>query len=679
MRNFILLILLLCSSAMFADNIKRPDSYNFTRGIEATKNKNYEEALDYFNKEIAEHPDNGYAFLWIAVVRNYNGEFGRALTSANIAVKKIPAKDKEYKSSAYSTRAKVYLNLEDTVLALKDYAQAISIMPEDDEIYNARAQVYYEQRMYDLADKDYQRMIALKEGDVLGYMGIGRNANAQKKYGEAIKQFDFVNKLAPDYSSAYSFRAESYIGLKKYSEAVDDVITALSLDHNTKAFYELQQLADSAFEQTIAKLKVQRLKEPNDASWSYDLGLVYEIAKKYEKAISYYKESLGKESNAIATFRIASCYNDIGDFEKAIDYCNQSLALDSTDISTLYSKANFLNDAGRSDEAIETMSRYIAKDPENAWGYYRRGWFKDNAGDIDGAIEDYTMAITLGPDAYFYMSRGKLYQMENEQDKARADLLKAIELDSIPEKADCAHYAYYYLGDKAKAIEILNKVLAANPSENYYDAACLYSIMDEKEKAIAYLREALDAGYRKFAHINRDRDLNNIRNTAEFKALIKEYEEKHQQEIASDDAEDDSAYEMKVEEIPFTKDGGVCKVKCSINGLPLHFIFDTGAADVSISTIEASFMAKNDYLSPSDIIGKQNYMTADGNITEGTVVNLKDVKLGSLHLNNIKASVVRNQSAPLLLGQSVLSKLGKIEIDNAKKVLRITHKQVIKK
>ena len=88
-------------------------------------------------------------------------------------------------------------------------------------------------------------------------------------------------------------------------------------------------------------------------------------------------------------------------------------------------------------------------------------------------------------------------------------------------------------------------------------------------------------------------------------------------------------------------------------------------------------MAKNDFLSSSDIIGKQNYQIADGNITEGTVINLKDVKLGSLHLNNIKASVVRNQAAPLLLGQSVLSKLGKIEIDNTKNVLRITHKQRI--
>ena len=212
---------------------------------------------------------------------------------------------------------------------------------------------------------------------------------------------------------------------------------------------------------------------------------------------------------------------------------------------------------------------------------------------------------------------------------------------------------------------------------NCYDAACLYSVMGEKEKALSYLRQSLEDGYRRFAHIKRDRDLINIRNTEEFKVLLKEFEEKHQQEIAAGADGDDSAYELKVEEIPFTKESGVCKVKCAINGLPLHFIFDTGAADVSISSVEATFMAKNDFLSSSDIIGKQNYQTADGNITEGTVINLKDVKLGSLHLNNIKASVVRNQAAPLLLGQSVLSKLGKIEIDNTKNVLRITHKQKI--
>lgn len=678
MRQFILSILVLCSSVMLADNIKRPDSYNYSRGVEAINNNNAEEALDYLNKEINEHPDNGYAFAWIALVRNYNEEFGRALTAANVAVKKIPSKDKEYKAFAYGTRAQVYLNLEDTIQALKDYSQAINIVPDDDRFYNQRAQVYYEQGKYDLADKDYLKMISLKEGDVMGYMGIGRNANAQKRYEDAIKQFDYVVKLEPNYSSAYSFRAESYIGLKKYNEAIDDVISALGIDRDRKAFYELQELADSAFEQTVAKLKVQKIKEPNEQSWDYDLGIVYERAAKYNKAIAYYKESLEKESNIITASRISSCYDDLGDYDKALEYCNQAIALDSVKTNYLYEKANIQDNAGRTQEAIKTMSDYIANTPDEPAGYYQRGWFKDHFGDIEGALEDYTMAITLQPNvAYAYLNRGVLYRLKGENAKAESDFKQVVRLDSIPEEAECSFYAYYYLGQKDKAIEILNTILDKDKKGNCYDAACLYSVMGEKEKALSYLRQSLEDGYRRFAHIKRDRDLNNIRNTEEFKVLMKEYEEKHLQEIAADADGDDSAYELKVEEIPFTKEGGVCKVKCAINGLPLHFIFDTGAADVSISSVEATFMAKNDFLSSSDIIGKQNYQTADGNITEGTIINLKDVKLGSLHLNNIKASVVRNQAAPLLLGQSVLSKLGKIEMDNTKKVLRITHKQKI--
>lgn len=678
MRQFILSILVLCSSVMLADNIKRPDSYNYSRGVEAINNNNAEEALDYLNKEINEHPDNGYAFAWIALVRNYNEEFGRALTAANVAVKKIPSKDKEYKAFAYGTRAQVYLNLEDTIQALKDYSQAINIVPDDDRFYNQRAQVYYEQGKYDLADKDYLKMISLKEGDVMGYMGIGRNANAQKRYEDAIKQFDYVVKLEPNYSSAYSFRAESYIGLKKYNEAIDDVISALGIDRDRKAFYELQELADSAFEQTVAKLKVQKIKEPNEQSWDYDLGIVYERAAKYNKAIAYYKESLEKESNIITASRISSCYDDLGDYDKALEYCNQAIALDSVKTNYLYEKANILDNAGRTQEAIKTMSDYIANTPDEPAGYYQRGWFKDHSGDIEGALEDYTMAITLQPNvAYAYLNRGVLYRLKGENAKAESDFKQVVRLDSIPEEAECSFYAYYYLGQKDKAIEILNTILDKDKKGNCYDAACLYSVMGEKEKALSYLRQSLEDGYRRFAHIKRDRDLNNIRNTEEFKVLMKVYEEKHLQEIAADADGDDSAYELKVEEIPFTQKSGVCKVKCAINGLPLHFIFDTGATDVSISSVEATFMAKNDFLSSSDIIGKQNYQTADGNITEGTVINLKDVKLGSLHLNNIKASVVRNQAAPLLLGQSVLSKLGKIEIDNTKKVLRITHKQKI--
>lgn len=68
-------------------------------------------------------------------------------------------------------------------------------------------------------------------------------------------------------------------------------------------------------------------------------------------------------------------------------------------------------------------------------------------------------------------------------------------------------------------------------------------------------------------------------------------------------------------------------------------------------------------------------MDANGNINEGTVINIRKVDFGGLELENIRASVVRNQNAPLLLGQTVLNRLGRIEIDNESKVLKITYKK----
>ena len=66
-------------------------------------------------------------------------------------------------------------------------------------------------------------------------------------------------------------------------------------------------------------------------------------------------------------------------------------------------------------------------------------------------------------------------------------------------------------------------------------------------------------------------------------------------------------------------------------------------------------------------------MDANGDVSVGTIINLKNVNFGGLDLNNVRASVVRNQSAPLLLGQSVLNRLGRIEIDSTKRNLKITY------
>ena len=75
--------------------------------------------------------------------------------------------------------------------------------------------------------------------------------------------------------------------------------------------------------------------------------------------------------------------------------------------------------------------------------------------------------------------------------------------------------------------------------------------------------------------------------------------------------------------IQMQKSGGVFTVPCDVNGVKMSFVFDTGASNVSISITEASFLFKNGYLSKADIIGKANFRDATGNISEGTIINIK--------------------------------------------------------
>ena len=109
--------------------------------------------------------------------------------------------------------------------------------------------------------------------------------------------------------------------------------------------------------------------------------------------------------------------------------------------------------------------------------------------------------------------------------------------------------------------------------------------------------------------------------------------------------------------------GGVYEVPCTVNGLPLKFIFDTGASDVSISLAEAVFMLKNGYLDKQDIGESVYYSIANGDVAKGTRLNIKEIEFAGLKLYNVEASIVHETSAPLLLGQSVISRLGKIQLD----------------
>ena len=121
--------------------------------------------------------------------------------------------------------------------------------------------------------------------------------------------------------------------------------------------------------------------------------------------------------------------------------------------------------------------------------------------------------------------------------------------------------------------------------------------------------------------------------------------------------------------VTMQKESGVYKIPVSINGVPMDFIFDTGAGLISISNVEASYLYKQGKLTDEDLIGTSDFIDANGNISEGGIIRLKEVTISNRTIYNINATVVNNSKAPLLFGQSALEKFGSISIDYKKSTI----------
>lgn len=664
-----------------------PDSYNFRRGLEAFENKEYDDAANYFGKELEDNPKSGYAHYYLAATYTYSEEekMGDVLKELNQAIKLIPKKDAPYRARAYSIRGSVQATLGDTARALDDFSISAEIDPESTEALMERADIYYAQKNFALAEADYNEAIRRDEACTTAYMGLGRQAMESKNYVEATRQFTHVLKLDPSYGRAYSFRARSYFEQKKYRESASDVISSLdaSQHRDISSYSTLYKLADSAYVHIETQLRAKALQDNTDGMWLYHLGTVYSYTGHYRQAIATYEKyiSLNPTENAGMSVQIARCYAALYDYPTALKYADMAVAADTTSASFYTLRGTIHYNLDEKDEALADMNQAVALAPDEPSTYSSRGWLKELYSDYQGALDDFTTALTLeNEDANSHLHRARIFKKLGDEAAAHSDFEQALKNDTVPSQASSGVFALIALGDgeKAKAWNdsILSKTQPASKAGNLYNAACVYSLLGETDQALSYLQQAFENGYRDVVHMGYDTDMDNIRQLPCYKELLEKYSDLYRKELLNEGTTENASstnYEQVVTEVPFTRESGIYKVKCTINGLPLHFYFDTGAADVTISSVEAAFMLKNGYLNRSDIGGKQYYGNASGEISEGTTITLRSVEFGGLTLPNVKASVVHSQSAPLLLGQTVLSRLGKIEIDYEKNVLKITH------
>lgn len=623
-------LLTVLSVNAYAQKNKTDNDYNLKKAYEVLQEENDEaKGLELVNKQLRETPDNVESLLLRVRLLRRKNEFGQALQDINHALKvNKPKKTEVRNSTLHWWKAYIYEDMGDKVNATASFKTACELARKDDKENLPSISFDYAQSLYDLgdyagADAIYRKMLVLDEADQAAMAGLARNMIEREQYPEAIDK----------------------VMLKRLNYAE-------------------------------ASIKTRIKKTENRFQWMAFLCQFYETSHQYAEAVRTYDEFEAEfgHYDEINVYR-SDCYSELGLNELAIADISKAMEKDP-DWQLYVRRGDYYRLNGDLDLAIADFNAAVEDAPKEGYCYYRRGWTYEMQGERKKAMEDYNMGLEMTQDyPYLYLMRGELLLLEGKKTEADADFEMVVQKDTIADNGSCRQYALYFLGRDNEAEEWMNKIIEEDPGNygNYYDQACLYSRMGRLEESIAALRKSFEKGYRSFSHIRLDDDLDAVRDLPEFKALMEEYEAKHteylkQFELSMPEKEE-TVTEIAVKRNP----GGTFEIPCDINGLALQMVFDTGASDVTISSVEADFMFKNGYLSEKDIKGKTYYQIANGQISEGTTITLREVKIGDAVLHNVDASVVKSQRAPLLLGQSAMERFGAITIDNQNNKLIIKH------
>lgn len=674
---YILLVVILSLPCTASASNKDKDSYNISRARELFAANDYESATEYINKELADNPKCAEAYCMLGYIHLTKEENGQALTALNKALTYYPKKSKHSRALVYYYRYAVNLAIQDTVSAVKDIDMANQLVPEDKDFMQELAKAHVLTENYPAAISVYERMRKMDAGDTLPLLGLAYIAIAENRFDDARDYAAKIRLLSPNDNNADRIEMRIAQMEDKHNEVLNKaIILQKQTMFDEESLNAILIASDSIYSHVISALTKQAFTDKaNEDNWNFIKAICHERHHDYKTAVAIFDGMAKTESDikAYAMRHLIDCYDNMDDIEQMEATLLQYLEIFPEDAYLTIKLADTRFYSGRYAKAKEGYKRAMELEPEyGGFCFYRLGWAAEMEKDYTLALEMYDKSIALDDDfAYVLMNKGFLLKDHlNRGEEAKEMFRLCIEKDSIKEAGTSMQYAYVGLDMRDKAIETMDKIISLNTNNagNYYDAACVYSRLGENDKAIAYLRTAFEKGYTRLHHLETDDDMDPLREMPEFKQLLKEYaiKGKTEEEILS-------MAETVTYEIPLRKDyDGTYYLKASVNGLTMNFVLDTGASTVSLSQVESQFMLKNGYLSKADFHGESRYSDANGNVNTGQIVNLSKIKIGDLEINNIKAGVVQNQRAPLLLGQSVLNNFGRVEIDTKKHILRIT-------
>lgn len=289
------------------------------------KKKDYQRALEYYQRCLEHHPHNSYAIFGIADVYKSLGLFQKSLQIWLDVIKRDP------ENVTVLTRiADAYRKMRDFSHSREYYLRVLSLEPNNPYALIGLGHLYYEFKDYREAMRAWEQVYREdpQHADVRILTSLGNCHRKLKSFEKGIPYFEKVLETEPNNFYALFGLADCYRGLNQPAKSLYYWERILEFDPKnkvimTRAGDALRQMGrwEEAEEYYQKALNIEY-----DMYAVLGLALVYKHRKEWDRAVISLKSILRNEPNNSRIFQeLAECFIEMKQFREAQTLLDQLL------------------------------------------------------------------------------------------------------------------------------------------------------------------------------------------------------------------------------------------------------------------------------------------------------------------------------------------------------------------
>lgn len=506
--------------------------------------KRFTAKLHRFSGATYQAPSSHTAFMKLAKVSLASGEFDAAIKHYSSAIKLRPNGEE-----LYLERAIAFVEAERYNEALDDFSNTLKINKHNPRVYVERAKLYTALGNLELAKADLEHTIPLTENmeldliketeelfheivepsdpavqNRIDHLMEGAMASFNKQvYPAAIALYSEVLELEPTHSLAIGNRAQAYVRMYDYRNALIDMEQAIELDptcatlHMSKGYIHLRMgerkkalpviqksiKMDPKLAEAYAYRAECIAENDRDAAFS-DLNFALKMLPDFWEAYQY-RGLLHLDDEAwmeaakdfASTLDLNSrAYQAFEGLEQIDEHYRWSISRNPDDPQAHIRRAHFLNLIGRPEEALGHWDKALQLEPKSPILLHGRAMIRRELDQLPYALIDMNKVIDQVQDqSIYYRDRAIILSELLRPKEALYDLNSAIKLD--PSKSE-----YYLIKgrllrmkanyEESLSILLMAKKLGRSDEELHKEIALCYLALQDVEKAAEHYRIAVE-------------------------------------------------------------------------------------------------------------------------------------------------------------------------------------------